>query len=240
MLTITAYNKSNAVRLALLLGFALLFLAVFLSFRDQLTLSALSRRETELRHAIESQPVLAFGVAFSVYVLVTGLSLPGATPLTLVCAWLFGLWRGLVLVSFASTAGATVAFLISRYLFRDALQAKFGERLAGFNAALEREGAFYLFTLRLIPAVPFFVINVVMGLTPIKTGTFWWVSQLGMLPGTAVYVSAGASVPSLRVLADKGVGGLLSPQLLAAFVVLGLFPLVVKTVFDRWKRDKPA
>jgi len=144
------------------------------------------------------------------------------------------------LVSFASTAGATVAFLLSRYLFRDALQSRFGDRLAGFNAALESEGAFYLFTLRLIPAVPFFVINVVMGLTPLKTRTFWWVSQLGMLPGTVVYVSAGASVPSLQVLAERGVGGVLSPQLFAAFIALGLFPLIVKSVMKAGKKPSSA
>lgn len=180
--------------------------------------------------------MVAVAVAVAIYVTATGLSLPGASILTLVCGWLFGFWRGLLLVSMASTAGATVAFLLSRYLFRDALQSRFGDRLAGFNAALESDGAFYLFTLRLIPAVPFFVINVVMGLTALKTWTFWWVSQLGMLPGTVVYVSAGASVPSLKVLSERGVGGLLSPQLFVAFVALGLFPLIVKSVMKACKK----
>lgn len=232
--------KKQAVRLSVLTGFAVVFLFLFLNFRDQLTLAALSSREAELRSAIIAQPVLAYGVAFAIYVLVTGLSLPGASALTLVCGWLFGFWRALLLVSFASTAGATVAFLISRYLFREALQAKFGDRLSRFNAALEAEGAFYLFTLRLIPAVPFFVINVVMGLTPLKTGTFWWVSQLGMLPGTVVYVSAGASVPSLKVLAEKGTGGLLAPQLFAALVALGVFPFIVKRVMNVWRSGASA
>ena len=116
--------------------------------------------------------------------------------------WYFGLAPAVILVSFASTSGATIAFLLSRYLFRDAIQTRFRDQLAKFNQALQREGAFYLFTLRLIPAVPFFVINVVMGLTPIRTLTFWWVSQVGMLAGTIVYVYAGSTIPSLAHLAD--------------------------------------
>ena len=179
--------------------------------------------------------MLVYAVAFLVYVAVTGLSLPGAIVLTLTCGWLFGFWRGLVLVSFASTTGATVAFLMSRFLLRDSIQRRFGDRLATFNQALEREGAFYLFMLRLIPAVPFFVINVVMGLTPIRSRTYWWVSQIGMLPGTAVYVYTGASVPNLATLAEKGFQGILSPQLLMAFALLGLVPLVLKKVVQRFR-----
>jgi uncharacterized membrane protein YdjX (TVP38/TMEM64 family) len=115
---------------------------------------------------------------------------------------------------------------------RDAIQTRFGDRLAKFNEALEREGAFYLFTLRLIPAVPFFVINVVMGLTPLRVTTYWWVSQVGMLPGTAAYVYAGTSVPDLQTLATQGVSGIISPQLLSAFVVLGLLAIVIKKVLS--------
>jgi uncharacterized membrane protein YdjX (TVP38/TMEM64 family) len=158
--------------------------------------------------------------------------------LTLLFGWYFGFWRGLVLVSFASTAGATVAFFLSRYFFRDTIQKRFGDRLTAFNKALEREGAFYLFTLRLIPAIPFFVINVVMGLTPIRPRTYWWVSQVGMLPGTAVFVYAGSTVPNLTTLAEKGVGGILSPQLIVAFVLLGIFPLIVKKVMQRLSRGE--
>ena len=207
-------------------------------FREQLTLAYLSQHEAALRQWIDERPLAAYGVAFAVYVVVTGLSLPGATALTLAMAWLFGFWRAMVLVSFASTTGATLAFLLSRFLFRDALQRRFGDRLQTFNAALAKEGAFYLFTLRLIPAVPFFVINAVMGLTPLKTWTFWWVSQLGMFPGTAVYAAAGASVPSLKLLAERGAAGILSPQLIAAFVALGVFPLVVKRMVSWASRER--
>ncbi len=207
----------------------------YTQFRDSLTLQYLAAKEGELRSLQQDHAILVYCVAFLAYVVVTGLSLPGATALTLICGWLFGFWRGTLLVSFASTTGATVAFLVSRFLLRDSIQRKFGDRLATFNQALEREGAFYLFMLRLIPAVPFFVINVVMGLTPVRTRTYWWVSQLGMLPGTAVYVYAGSSVPDLATLADKGATGILSPQLLVAFALLGLVPLVLKKVIQRFR-----
>jgi uncharacterized membrane protein YdjX (TVP38/TMEM64 family) len=232
-------RRSTLLRWAVFALATLLIAVVYWQFRDQLTLAYLSQHETTLRQWIDDRPVLAYGSAFAVYVAVTGLSLPGATALTLVTAWLFGFWRAMILVSFASTTGATLAFLLSRFLFRDALQRRFGDRLQKFNQALADEGAFYLFTLRLIPAVPFFVINAVMGLTPLKTWTFWWVSQLGMLPGTAVYVAAGASVPSLKHLADRGAVSLLSPQLIIAFVCLGVFPLAVKRIVSWW-RSRPV
>ena len=212
----------------------------YTQYGDELTLDNLAQRETQLREFQRQHPILVYGLAFGVYVAVTGLSLPGATVLTLVYAWYFGLVRGVVLVSFASTMGATLAFLLSRYLLRETIQKRFGEKLIAFNANLEKEGAFYLFTLRLIPAVPFFVINVVMGLTPMKTGTFWWVSQVGMFAGTVVYVYAGSSVPDLATLAEKGASGILSPQLLAAFVALGLFPLAAKKLLAEFKPSGKA
>ncbi|MBT5925704.1 MAG: TVP38/TMEM64 family protein, partial [Verrucomicrobia bacterium] len=146
--------------------------------------------------------------------------------------------KGLLLVSFASTAGASMAFLLSRFFLNDLIQFKFGDRLDKFNEALKKEGAFYLFTLRLIPAVPFFVINLVMGLTPIPTRTFWWVSQLGMLPGTAVFVYAGSQFPSLSILAEKGGSGILTPQLVLAFILLGVFPIAVKKLMGRFKSKR--
>jgi len=174
----------------------------YTQFRDQLSLDYLADQEAALRQFRTGHPILVYGIAFLAYVAITGLSLPGAAAMTLLMGWYFGFWRALVLVSFASTAGATIAFLLSRYLLREAVQRKFGDRLSSFNEALRREGAFYLFTLRLIPAVPFFVINVVMGLTPIRVWTYWWVSQVGMLAGTMVYVYAGSSIPTLEQLAD--------------------------------------
>ena len=222
----------NSRKLILLAVVAALVVIGLTQFGDLLTLQSLAQRESQLRQFQVDNPYLVYGVAFLVYVCVTGLSLPGAAALTLVYGWYFGLVEGVVLVSFASTTGATLAFLLSRYLFRDSIQNRFGERLHSFNQALEREGPFYLFTLRLIPAVPFFVINAVMGLTPIPTRTFWWISQLGMFPGTIVYVYAGSSVPNLQTLADDGIEAVFTPsqltQIIVAFVLLGVFPLIVR------------
>lgn len=217
-----------AIKLFLLAGLLTLAGTAFWLFRGVLSLDYLASQEVQLRTWQQQSPWLAAAAAVAVYVVVTGLSLPGATALTLVCGWYFGFWQGLLIVSFGSTGGAMVAFLITRYLLRDWIQSKMQQRLGRINEAFEREGAFYLFTLRLVPAVPFFVINTVMGLTRIRAITFWWVSQLGMLPGTVAYVYAGSTVPSLRSLADEGVSSVLSWQLLLAFAILGILPLAIK------------
>ncbi len=215
-------SRKTLTKLGVLAVVAIAIIIGFTQFRDAFSFERLATQETQLRELQNSNPLLVYGAAMLIYVAVTGLSLPGATVLTLVFAWYFGFWRALVLVSFASTAGATLAFLLSRYLVRDLIQSKFGDRLVAFNQNLEKEGAFYLFTLRLIPAVPFFVINVVMGLTPMKTWTFWWVSQVGMLAGTAVYVYAGSSVPNVKALAEQGAAGILTPQVDCGVCTAGL------------------
>ena len=221
------------IKLSLILGVVFAFAIVYRFFGDQLNLKALAEKETQIRAFQQSYPFLIYCLAFAIYVTVSGLSIPGgATVLTIVYGWVFGFWPTLVLVSFASTLGATLAFLTSRYLFRDPFQRRFADRLQTFNSALEREGAFYLFTLRMNPVFPFFVVNLVMGLTPIKTFTYWWVSQLGMLPGTAVFVFMGSSV-SLSTLAEDGVGNLL--PLFVAFAILGVFPLLAKWLLARLK-----
>ncbi len=230
-------GSGSKTRLAVLLAVAAAAVAAYLRFGDALTLAAIAEQEAALRQYQQANPWLVYGAAFLVYVAVTGLSLPGAAVLTLVFGWYFDFLRAVVLVSFASTTGASLAFLLSRYVFRDAVQSRFGGRLRAFDDALARDGALYLFTLRLVPAVPFFVINLVMGLTPLRAGTFWWVSQVGMLPGTAVYVYAGSAVPDLQVLSERGLGGIVSPQVLAAFVLLGVFPLLVRTIMRRLRPD---
>lgn len=208
--------------------------AVYVQFGETLTLENLSRQEVRLREFRGRSPVAVYGIAFVAYTVVTGLSLPVGMGMSLLFGWYFGLVEGLILVSFASTAGATLAFLFSRFLFRDTIQRQFGTQLANVNQALEREGAYYLFLLRLLPAVPYFVINAVMGLTPIRTWTFWWVSQLGMLPATCVYIYAGSSVPSLERLAGEGIHSVLSPaqltRMVIAFALLGIFPLAVRLI----------
>lgn len=211
---------------------AILIAIIGYLFHETLSLKALADRESQLRAFQAHHPIAVYAIAFLVYVGVTGLSLPGAAVLSLVYGWYFGFSAGVVLISFSSTAGATIAFLSSRYLLRDAILSKYGDSMHTFKERLDEEGAFYLFTLRLIPAVPFFVINLVMGLTLIRARTFWWVSQLGMLPGTAVYVYAASRVPNLRVLAEDGVSAVFSPaqmtQILFAFALLGVFPLAVR------------
>lgn len=223
--------------IVLLVVLAVLGIVVF-RYGDSLKLENLARQEASFRQFQQDHPVLVYGIAFLIYVLVTALALPFAVGMTLVIGWFFGFRSGLILVSFASTSGATLAFLLSRYLLRDTIQNRFGDRLAGFNRALEREGAFYLFTLRLIPAVPFFVINLVMGLTPIRTWTFWWVSQLGMVAGTCVYVVAGSTLPDLQTLVDQGAGGILTPKMVVAFILLGLFPIAAKKLLERIRPAK--
>ncbi|PIW72342.1 MAG: TVP38/TMEM64 family protein, partial [Hydrogenophilales bacterium CG12_big_fil_rev_8_21_14_0_65_61_21] len=173
-----------------------------------LTLDALKSSQASFAAWYDAAPLVVIGAYFLVYVAVTALSLPGAAVMTLAGGALFGLGIGTLVVSFASSLGATLAFLVSRFLLRDWVQRRFGDRFAAVNAGMAKDGAFYLFTLRLVPLFPFFVINLVMGLTPIKVRTFYWVSQVGMLAGTLVYVNAGTQLARLDSLA-----GILSPAL---------------------------
>ncbi|MDX1297327.1 MAG: FAD-dependent oxidoreductase [Pseudomonas sp.] len=214
----------NSRKLALM-GVILALLGSFFIFDvgQYLNLDALKTQQDALNAQVSTQPWLAAGVFFVAYVAVTALSLPGAALMTLLAGALFGLLEGFVLVSFASTAGATLAMLSSRFLLRDWVQVRFGQRLASINAGVEREGAFYLFALRLVPLFPFFLINLAMGLTRLPVRTYWWVSQLGMLPGTLVFVNAGRELGQLESLS-----GILSPGLLGAFVLLGVFPLIAR------------
>ena len=215
-----------------------LIVVLRVKYAEEFSFENLAARQAQFEAYRATHPTLIYGVALLAYVLVTALSLPLATPMTLIYGWLFGFWRAVVLVSFASTIGATAAFLLCRYLLRDAIQAKFGDRLQAFNRALEQEGAFYLLTLRLIPIVPFFMINAVMGLTPIRVRTYYWVSQLGMFPATCAYIFAASRLPSLEVLAREGV--VVDPWLLVAFAILGVLPLAIKKIVSAVKRRRGA
>ncbi|MEQ9107650.1 MAG: FAD-dependent oxidoreductase [Limnobacter sp.] len=198
-----------------------------------LTLDSLKSSLGKFREFQAESPFMVAGVFFAAYVLVTAFSIPGAAVMTLAAGALFGLLQGLILVSFASTIGATLAFVGARYLLRDSVQAKFGNRLKAINEGVEKEGAFYLFTLRLVPVFPFFLINLLMGLTSMKAFTFFWVSQLGMFAGTVVYVNAGTELAKIDSLS-----GILSPGLILSFVLLGIFPLIAKKVTDKIKARK--
>jgi len=209
---------------------------LWLTFRDHLTLDALAQREAALRDFQREHWLAMYVSAFVAYVVVTALSIPAATVLSLMIGWLFGFTWGLPLVSVAATAGATLAFLLSRHLLRDYVSERFARWVPRVNAALERDGALYLFAMRLTPAVPFFVINLVMGLTRFPVHTFWWVSQLGMLPATCLIVYAGAQVPDLQQLADRGPQSLITLPLAVAFILLGLFPFAARWAMSRLRR----
>jgi pyruvate/2-oxoglutarate dehydrogenase complex dihydrolipoamide dehydrogenase (E3) component/uncharacterized membrane protein YdjX (TVP38/TMEM64 family) len=236
-------TRGNAGKLALvalvLAGIAAFFLLDLGAF---LTLDGLKARQADLAGLLETRPLLVVGGFFLLYVVVTALSLPGAVILTLAAGAIFGLWLGTLIVSFASAIGASLAFLSCRYLLRDWVKARFGRRVEAIDRGIAADGAFYLLTVRLIPAVPFFLVNLAMGLTAMKLPTFYVVSQIGMLLGTLVFVNAGTQLAAIETTSD-----ILSPALIGSFVLLGLFPLLAKwliglvkrrRVYRRWSRPR--
>ncbi len=226
--------KSHSTKIALVALLAAL-IGVFFIFdlQQYLTLDYLKSQQKSFGHFYAENRLLTLAVYMGIYILVTALSLPGATVMTLAGGALLGLWVGFIAISFASTIGATLAFLVSRFVLRDAVQSRFGDKLAAINDGVRKEGAFYLFSLRLVPIFPFFVINLAMGLTPMRTLTYYWVSQLGMIPGTLVYVNAGTQLGKIESLS-----GILSPGLLISFALLGLFPLLSKKILELVKARK--
>lgn len=213
-------------RLSLLLAFGALIGAFYVfDLGRWLTLEQLQVQQASLAaYQAEHQVLVALAYCL-LYILVAALSLPGATLMTLAGGALFGLVWGTVLANVAATIGATLAFLMSRYLFGQWVQERFADRLKAVNRGLQQDGAFYLFSLRLVPIFPFFVINIVMGLTVIRVTTFFFVSALGMIAGTAVYVNAGTQLAQLSSLSD-----IASPSLIAAFVLLAIFPFVARAL----------
>jgi len=216
----------------IILAAALLLVGCFFYFdlQQYLTLSYLKSSQARFAELYANNRTGVIAIYMGIYILATALSLPGAVILTLAGGALFGLVVGTIVVSFASTIGATLACFVSRFLLRDWVQAKFGDRLVTVNEGIEAEGAFYLFTLRLIPVFPFFVINLVMGLTQMSFFVFFWASQLGMLAGTIVYVNAGKELAKIDSLS-----GNLSPGLIISFIILGLFPITVKKGISLYK-----
>ena len=205
----------------------------YFDLNELLTLEGLKGSMDQFEQYKTQSPWLVIGGFFVVYILVTALSLPGAAILTLAAGALFGLVQGVLVASFASSIGATLAFLTSRYLLRDTIKQRFPDRLASIDAGVKKEGGFYLFTLRLVPIFPFFLINLLMGLTAIKARTFYWVSQIGMLAGTFVFVNAGTQLAQIEQLS-----GILSFNLLASFALLGLFPLIAKGILTILKKRR--
>jgi uncharacterized membrane protein YdjX (TVP38/TMEM64 family) len=227
--------KSGAYGKILLLALAAAAVTAFFLFDlgQWLTLDTLKARQSELARLVEQRPLFVAAVFFLIYVGVTALSLPGAAIMTLAAGAIFGLWEGTLIASFAATIGASLAFLSSRYLLRDWVKGRFGRRAAAIDKGIAADGPFYLLTLRLIPAFPFFLINLAMGLTAMRLLSYALVSQIGMLPGTLVYVNAGTQLASIESTRD-----ILSPALIGSFVLLGLFPLLAKWLVGRWRKRR--
>lgn len=224
-------SKSSVKKIAIiLLVIGLIALFKILHLDQYLTLSYIKASQEKFALLYSEHRTLFIVTYMLIYILVTSLSLPGAAVLTIVGGALFGLWIGTIAVSFASTIGATLACAVSRFLLRDWVQGKFGDKIPRINDEIEKEGVFYLFTLRLIPIFPFWIINLVMGVTKIPLLTFYWVSQVGMFPGTMVYINAGKELAKI-----ESPSGILSPGLIFSFALLGLFPLCVKKLMTFYR-----
>lgn len=229
-------NKGRfSVKKIFIITVVIALIAAFWIFNigDFLSLSYIKESQQNFAALYRQHAAFVISGYMGIYILVTSLSLPGAAVMTLAGGALFGLISGTVIVSFASTIGATLACLVSRFILRDWIQRKFGEKLKTVNEGVQQEGALYLFTMRLIPVFPFWLINLVMGLTRMPLRTFYWVSQAGMLPGTIVYVNAGKEIAQIDSLS-----GILSPSLLVSFALLGLFPIIAKKSLGWYKRRR--
>ena len=228
-------NKSGNIKKIVIVLVIIGLIVAFKIFNlgDYLSLSYIKESQQNLQDLYASNSAAVIAVYMLIYIVVTALSLPGAAVMTLAGGAIFGFITGLVVVSFASSIGATLACFVSRFILRDWVQGKIGDKLKTVNEGVEKEGAFYLFTLRLIPVFPFWLINLGMGLTKMPLKTFYWVSQVGMLAGTAVFVNAGKELGKIDSLS-----GVLSPTLIASFVLLGLFPIVAKKSIAFYKNKK--
>ncbi|HDH34877.1 MAG TPA: TVP38/TMEM64 family protein [Nitrospirae bacterium] len=228
-------NKSGNIKKIVIVLVIIGLIVAFKIFNlgDYLSLSYIKESQQNLQDLYASNSAAVIAVYMLIYIVVTALSLPGAAVMTLAGGAIFGFITGLVVVSFASSIGATLACFVSRFILRDWVQGKIGDKLKTVNEGVEKEGAFYLFTLRLIPVFPFWLINLGMGLTKMPLKTFYWISQVGMLAGTAVFVNAGKELGKIDSLS-----GILSPGLIMSFVLLGLFPIVAKKSIAFYKNKK--
>lgn len=223
-------------RISIVTTIAVIFALVwYFNLTDYLTLEYIKMKQEAFELLHKEHRFLMVGSYVLIYILVAALSIPGAAIMTLAGGALFGFWTTLIAVSFASTIGATLACFVSRYILKDWVQTKFGSKIGKINKGIEKEGAFYLFTLRLVPIFPFFAVNLVMGITPIPLRTFFWVSQLGMLPGTAVFVNAGKQLATINDISE-----VLMPVHLISFALLGIFPLLAKYLLKFIRKIKES
>lgn len=227
-------KEGSGKKIAIIAGIIGLIALFWIFDLDQyLSLDYLQSSRESLLTLYAENKAMMIGAYFIIYVLVAALSLPGAGVMTIAGGAVFGLVTGTIVVSFASSIGATLACLVSRFLLQGWVQSRYSDKLASINEGIEKEGAFYLFTMRLIPAFPFFLINLALGLSKLPVRTFYWVSQLGMLPGTIVFVNAGKELGKLDSLA-----GILSPSLLFSFALLGILPLALKKLLGFYQQKK--
>ena len=227
-------NKSLTMKIGLVLTLAIIVsLFIYFDLSRFLTLDYIKESQARFQNLYQAHRFMVVSVYMVIYILVTALSLPGAAVMTLAGGGFFGLVTGTIVVSVASTIGATCACLASRFILRDWVQSKFGGKLSAINEGIDKEGSFYLFSLHLIPIFPFFVINLLMGLTKMPIRTYFWVSQIGMLPATIVFVNAGKEIAKI-----DSVAGIASPTLLISFALLGLFPVTVKKVMSLYRRKR--
>jgi len=225
-------SKKKVLKIALLLVFLTAIVSFFaFDLKQYITLEYAKEQRNLLASYYKDNTFLTILIFMLIYIAVTSLSLPGAAIMTISAGAFFDPITGVIIVSFASTIGATIAFLIARFLLRDYIQDKYREKLKPINEGFEKEGAFYLFALRLVPAFPFFIINILMSLTPIRTITFFFASQVGMIPAIIIYVYAGAEIGKIESLSD-----IASSNLIIAFILLGIFPLLAKRLVEFMRR----
>jgi pyruvate/2-oxoglutarate dehydrogenase complex dihydrolipoamide dehydrogenase (E3) component/uncharacterized membrane protein YdjX (TVP38/TMEM64 family) len=224
-------RRSRLLIISLLI--LLIAAAVYFDLHQSITLENFKARQAEANNWVTANPFIAAISYLTLYIAVTAVNIPGAAAMTLIAGALFGVVQGVIIVSFASTIGATLAFLLSRHLLRDFVEQRFGKAISRINKGIDKDGPYYLFTLRLVPAFPFFAINMIMGLTRLNVRSFFWVSQLGMLPATILYVNAGTQIGQLGSLA-----GIISPQIIGSFVLLGIFPLLARKLLARYNAKK--
>lgn len=223
-------------KLVFLSVFILLASTVYFFFRSYLGLEKIASAESALRELYRNKPVLFVSVAFFIYVVATGLSLPISTLLSLIYAWLMG-WAAIPVLNLASTCGATLAFLSSRFVFHDWVQQRFADRLVAINRGFERDGAFYIIAIRMIAVFPYFVVNLVLGLVPVRTWTYFWATMVGMLPLNCAFVYLGMQIPTADEFVRNGASSLLSGQLLAGVALIGVLPLILRAIWRQWLTD---
>ncbi len=228
--SISSRGRRTWLKPLIFLALAVVVAGLSIYFRDHLTLAGLADDVERLRQWRDRHPLAVALLLAAVFVISTGLSIPSVITLSIISGSLLGMWVGLVVASFSETAGATVAFLISRYLLRSSIEDRWKENVERADKMLDRDGVFYLLSLRLIHVIPSWMINLVLGCTRVPVSTFWWTTQMGMLPATSLYVFTGAHLPEIEQLKEQGIFGIVTPPIIGVFVLLAAVPLIVRFV----------